>query len=117
MMPRALPLVLVFALVCACGSSGDQTGGAGPDAGGSPPGDAATAVDGALPPGVDGAVPPPGVDSGPGGATAAWSMGYYAGYETSLYPVTSIDWSGLTHIAVAFYLPHTDGSIDETLFM
>jgi hypothetical protein len=29
--------------------------------------------------------------------------------------VAEIDWSGLTHLAVAFYLPDTQGNIDESL--
>lgn len=44
-----------------------------------------------------------------------WVMGYYAGYESLAYPVSEIDWSSLTHLAVAFYLPRTDGSLDDAL--
>ncbi|MFI5041836.1 MAG: glycoside hydrolase family 18 protein, partial [Acidimicrobiales bacterium] len=43
-----------------------------------------------------------------------WVMGYYSGFGAS-YPVAEIDWSGLTHLAVAFYLPDTQGNIDESL--
>jgi chitinase len=42
-------------------------------------------------------------------------MGYYAGYEASLYPVDAIAWDGLTHVAVAFYLPNAQGALDEQL--
>src|SRR6266849_4083118 len=53
---------------------------------------------------------------GPAGSPSGrWSMGYYAGYLHAAYPVDAIDWSGLTHLAVAFYLPQTDGSLDESI--
>lgn len=53
----------------------------------------------------------PGVD-GDGAATAArWSMGYYASWNPDQYPIAEIAWSGLTHIAMAFYLPQADGSL------
>jgi chitinase len=44
-------------------------------------------------------------------ASGAWSMGYYASWQPSLYPVSEIEWSGLTHIAMAFYLPQSNGSL------
>lgn len=40
-----------------------------------------------------------------------WSMGYYAGWKSDQYPIDKIEWSGLTHIAMAFYLPTSDGSL------
>jgi chitinase len=43
-------------------------------------------------------------------------MGYYAGYDSASYPVSAIEWAGLTHIAVAFYFPAADGTFDESLF-
>jgi chitinase len=49
-----------------------------------------------------------------GGASSMWVIGYYSGFGAS-YPVAEIDWSGLTHLAVAFYLPDTQGNIDESL--
>jgi chitinase len=54
------------------------------------------------------------VDAGsPDGGTAsgAWSMGYYASWNPEQYPISEIEWSGLTHIAMAFYLPKPDGSM------
>lgn len=45
-----------------------------------------------------------------------WSVGYYAGYESADYPVTAIDWDGLTDVAVAFYLVSNRGALDPTLF-
>lgn len=59
----------------------------------------------------DGALPADaGARDGPGGA-ALWSLGYYASWDPGQYPVSEIDWSGLTHIAIAFYLPQSDGSL------
>jgi chitinase len=40
-----------------------------------------------------------------------WSMGYYASWAFAQYPIAEIEWSGLTHIAMAFYLPQSDGSL------
>ncbi len=50
-----------------------------------------------------------GVDSGT--TSGAWSMGYYASWDSDQYPISEIEWSGLTHIAMAFYLPKQDGSM------
>jgi chitinase len=55
-----------------------------------------------------------GVDAGSidgGAASGAWSMGYYASWDPTQYPIAEIEWSGLTHIAMAFYLPNADGSM------
>jgi chitinase len=52
--------------------------------------------------------------TGDGGSSGTWVMGYYSGFGAS-YPVAEIDWSGLTHLAVAFYLPDTLGNIDESI--
>jgi len=38
-------------------------------------------------------------------------MGYYASWQPSLYPVSAIEWSGLTHIAMAFYTPNGSGAL------
>ena len=47
-----------------------------------------------------------------GGITSgAWSMGYYASWAPDQYPIPEIEWSGRTHIAMAFYLPNQDGSM------
>ena len=50
-----------------------------------------------------------GVDGG--NTVSAWSMGYYASWAPDQYPISEIEWSGLTHIAMAFYLPNQDGSM------
>jgi chitinase len=43
-------------------------------------------------------------------------MGYYAGYDSTSYPVSAIEWAGMTHVAVAFYFPTAAGAFDESLF-
>jgi len=50
-------------------------------------------------------------------AASHWIMGYYAGYEAELYPVDDIAWATMTHVAVAFYLPESDGTLAEHLFI
>lgn len=35
----------------------------------------------------------------PGATTNQWVLGYYVGYQIDDYPIASIDWSALTHIA------------------
>ena len=57
-----------------------------------------------------------GVDAGAprdGGtaASGAWSMGNYASWQAGSYPVAEVDWSGLTHVAISFYIPHPDGTL------
>jgi len=44
-------------------------------------------------------------------ASSLWSLGYYASWDTTTYPVSAIEWSGLTHVAASFYVPQTDGSL------
>jgi len=46
-----------------------------------------------------------------GAATGPWSMGYYASWQSADLPVAEIEWSGLTHLAVAFYTPRSDGPL------
>jgi len=38
-------------------------------------------------------------------------MGYYASWAADQYPISEIEWSGLTQVAMAFYLPDQDGSM------
>jgi chitinase len=38
-------------------------------------------------------------------------MGYYASWQSSQYPVSAIEWSGMTHVAMAFYTPSASGSL------
>jgi chitinase len=42
-------------------------------------------------------------------------MGYYVGDASGAYPVSAIAWSALTHVAVAFYQPKPDATLDDTL--
>jgi chitinase len=122
-------------LSLACGGQGSSPGNASDDAGGA---DALVALDGAGA-SSDGATAAPdgttaspeagptpdaasssdgaGIDAGApgdGGASATWVMGYYSGFGAA-YPVADINWNGLTHLAVAFYLPDAQGNIDESL--
>ncbi|CAN5619406.1 hypothetical protein BH09MYX1_BH09MYX1_14060 [soil metagenome] len=109
-MRRAL-LLLVTVSIVGCGD--DATPSDQPDAGSNA--DVVTTVDsGGADSGTD-ATPIP-LDAAPPGS-GMWSMGYYAGYEAAKYPVTEIEWSGMTHIAVAFYLPDANGGLDEELFL
>jgi chitinase len=39
-------------------------------------------------------------------------MGYYVGYDINAYPIASIDWSGLSHIAFAPLTVNANGSLD-----
>jgi chitinase len=38
-------------------------------------------------------------------------MGYYASWQAGAYPVSEIEWSGLTHVAMSFYMPDAAGSL------
>ncbi len=40
-----------------------------------------------------------------------WAMGYYASWKATLYPVSEIEWAGLTQIAMSFYLPTSSGTV------
>ena len=41
-----------------------------------------------------------------------WVMGYYPGYDTTSYPIGSIDWSCLTHIAFGPLKVNDDGTLN-----
>ena len=48
-----------------------------------------------------------------GNATSGqWVLGYYVGYAIDQYPIASIDWSSLTHIAFAPMVVNDDLSLD-----
>jgi chitinase len=80
-------------------SSGGATGNAG----------GATASAGGATASAGGATGTVAMDAGP--APRFWSMGYYASWQPDQYPISEIEWSGLTHIAMAFYLPQPNGSL------
>ena len=115
--------VMAMALALATSCGGDEAppqGGAGSIDGGSDGGarfdgsaslDASRAIDAASDARTDARAGDASVGNG------RWVMGYYAGYERDAYPVAAIEWSGLTHLAVAFYLPRADGTLDESLFI
>jgi chitinase len=57
-------------------------------------------------------LPPP-----PPGEPSLWVSGFYVGWMASTYPPSAIDFSSLTHVMVFSVLPHTNGSLDTTLFI
>jgi len=95
------------------GTSGQTGADGGPGTGGNTDGgivtDGAVRTDrGTITDGVVGA------DGGTTDGTAPsglWSMGYYASWQPDQYPIAEIEWSGLTHIAMAFYMPQWDGAV------
>lgn len=106
-MKRVGLAAVVVSLAVACGDDPATT----------PVGDGGNANDGSSVP--DGGSPTDGAspsDAAPPPPSGMWSMGYYAGYEVAKYPVAEIEWRGLTHVAVAFYLPDGKGGLDESLF-
>ncbi len=41
-----------------------------------------------------------------------WVIGYFVGYLADKMPISAIDWTSLTHLAVGIVLPKTDGVLD-----
>jgi chitinase len=64
--------------------------------------------------GASGAGGSVGGSSGSGGSAAGtqWVLGYYVGYDINAYPIASIDWSGLTHVAFAPLTVTSSGALD-----
>ncbi len=85
---------------------GGASGVGGTAAGGNTGTNSTAGGTGGLPSGVGGSA-----GSGGAAATGLWSMGYYASWQPDQYPVAAIEWSGLTHIAMAFYTPDASGSL------
>src|SRR5439155_26859272 len=56
--------------------------------------------------------PPP-----PPPSTGRWVSGYYAGYQRSLYPEMSVDFSVMTHIIVASVEATATGGVDTTFYV
>ncbi len=92
-------LVAWSVLLTACGSTA-ATPSTTSDA-------ASSSGDSATPSQNDASTPPNEAST----ATNLWSLGYYASWDTTNYPVSAIEWSGLTHIAASFYIPQSDGSL------
>jgi chitinase len=95
-------LAFCCALLAGCGTSADDVA---PVDGSSAHPDAA-AMDAASNP-RDSATPPDLAAT----ATHLWSMGYYASWQPTQLPVSEIEWSGLTHAAMSFYEPQSDGTL------
>lgn len=90
------------------GSAGTGTGtGGNVGAGGSGTVGGSNPVGGSSPAGSSSA----GTTSGGASATGLWSMGYYASWAADQYPISAIEWSGMTHIAMAFYSLGSNGSL------
>ena len=83
---------------------------AGFDAGPSDAGAALDAGSGGEDAGSDGGLAA-GADAG---STGQWVMGYYAGYSINAYPISSIDWSALTHIAFAALTVNSNGTLNTS---
>lgn len=46
--------------------------------------------------------------------SSVWLMGYYAGFQAGTFPVSEIDYSLITHIAVGAVKPKADGTLDTS---
>jgi len=56
-------------------------------------------------------------DSGIQTRHRAWVVGYYVGYQSSIYPPNQIDFKNLTHIAMGAVLPNPDGTLETHFFL
>jgi chitinase len=101
----------------ASGTGGSAGSGASAGSGGSQGGSGGTGASagsgGASGAGATGGSAGSGGSGGSAGGTpsGAWSMGYYASWQANQYPVSEIEWSGMTHIAVSFYMPDASGGL------
>ncbi|MCA9596681.1 MAG: glycoside hydrolase family 18 protein [Myxococcales bacterium] len=115
--------VVVCAVVltgCGGGSDGGGSGGQGATSGGGSGGSGGESggsggIGGASGAAGSGGSAGTGGSAGAGGSGGApsgkWSLGYYASWQESQYPVSAIEWSGLTQIAVSFYTPSASGGL------
>jgi chitinase len=87
-----VPTMLVW-LGCATATHQGTTNDAGPD---SAPATADAATDATT-------------------TTSGWMIGYYAGYNNAALPVANIDWTSITHLAIAFYPPDGHDGLDQSL--
>jgi hypothetical protein len=120
----SIPTILVLGTmvaglgVVACGGDdtggGDGTGASGlSGTGGGNQGGTGTGVGGEV---GTGGLGTGGLGTGAAGAggsapSGAWSMGYYASWQPEQLPVSEIEWSGMTHVAMSFYMPDADGGL------
>jgi chitinase len=117
--PIVMATVLVTSLsVAACGSDSDSSGSGGTGAttatGGSG-GSGGTTTSGGSggASGSAGSVATGGSagSGGTSGASGKWAMGYYASWQATQYPVSAVEWSGMTHVAMSFYTPGTSSPL------
>ncbi|MBI5532840.1 MAG: glycoside hydrolase family 18 protein [Deltaproteobacteria bacterium] len=97
----------------ASGTAGGAAGKAGASGqGGSSAGSAGAAGSGGQATGGAAGTAGAAGSAGTGGApSGTWSMGYYASWEADDLPISEVEWSGMTHIAMSFYLPASGGSM------
>lgn len=50
-------------------------------------------------------------------AGSRWVMGYYVGYQRSLYPETSVDFTYLTHVTLGAVRPTTTGGVTTDFYV
>jgi chitinase len=105
------------------GTGDGDSPGVSTDAESTAPTEAGSQGDTTTPAASDAAAPVATGESGaPDGATAsgAWIMGYYAVWDEptngGFYPLSAVDWSALTHVATAFYLPDGNGGLSSGSF-
>ena len=113
----ACAMMLLGSLGCGSSSAGGAPGK--PDAAGGGAGDAGgPGADASMGHGDGGSSPEASPESGATDAgnptsSGAWVMGYYSSWDDpangGFYPVSAIDWDGLTHVAAAFYVPDGKG--------
>ena len=46
-----------------------------------------------------------------------WVSGFYAGYLSSIYPPSAIDFSSITHVMMFSVLPNSNGTLDTTMYL
>lgn len=105
-MKRFFSFVALAVVAC---SSSSQPGDGGVDGSVDAPFDGVAPVDGSSDAVADVVADAP---TDGGSATGQWVLGYYVGYDINAYPIASIDWSGLTHIAFAPLVVNSDLSLD-----
>lgn len=121
--PAFMPGLLVVGAMAAaaCGSSSKGPGALGDQGGDASAGAEAGSSSGGSGGGVDASGSGSGGEAGThdasgesstgdGGASGTpWVVGYFSSWDSAtnggFYPISGIDWGGLTHVAAAFYIP------------